>query len=174
MKPACIHQLVIPSRRRSLTGAWIETQRDWKSLEEEYVAPLRGRGLKPYSYPAISACPGVAPLRGRGLKPALTAFPILAPSRSLTGAWIETGGCSRACTLRCVAPLRGRGLKPAELSLFLRPPGRSLTGAWIETRFYPFIQQGISVAPLRGRGLKRTFHRARPFIHGSLPYGGVD
>ena len=76
---------------------------------------------------------GVAPLRGRGLKPKINKPLPTITSRSLTGAWIETG-MPHAC----------------RKSLYRR----SLTGAWIETVAANNCRRLLVVAPLRGRGLK--------------------
>ena len=38
--------MIIPGKRRTLTGAWIETDNRAENLEWVEVAPLRVRGLK--------------------------------------------------------------------------------------------------------------------------------
>ena len=140
--------------------------------------------------------PDVAPLRGRGLKHLIEVADHPNRSRSLTGAWIETGYCITKQRHCCVAPLRGRGLKHADADggfvVVCRSltgawietsscsisgtdgAGRSLTGAWIETTLQYRTWGGCAVAPLRGRGLKPIASVYPLSTTWSLPYGGVD
>ena len=68
--------------RRSLTGAWIETVVRHPPYIGIVVAPLRGRGLKPSYCLCTSILPAVAPLRGRGLK-RVSAWILLVSAMSL-------------------------------------------------------------------------------------------
>ena len=153
--------------RRSLTGAWIETDLPAPASPTTKVAPSRERGSKPASSPACTSCPRVAPSRERGSK----------PTRPASGLprWL-------------VAPSRERGSKPSTTALneygWLSLPhgsvdrnrswadleraaeSRSLTGAWIETRAWRPDPMVTGVAPSRERGSKR---RRSARQGGSLP-----
>ena len=76
-------------KRRTLTGAWIETGDISIMLYDESVAPSRVRGLK--------LQPNARTRRKSG--------------RTLTGAWIETYLCYLIKLKNVVAPSRVRGLK---------------------------------------------------------------
>ncbi|KXT48095.1 hypothetical protein HMPREF3038_02708 [Akkermansia sp. KLE1797] len=98
------------------------------------------------------------------------------PSRTLTGAWIETARLccypvptgvapSRVRGLKpplpgivrprsAVAPSRVRGLKPSAILPSGLPIRRTLTGAWIETNMARCPGCPRPVAPSRVRGLK--------------------
>ena len=80
-------------RRRTLTGAWIETPIVKKARHLEAVAPSRVRGLKPRKNKKTLISRGVAPSRVRGLKRLLA---------------------SQFSALMRVAPSRVRGLKHAQ------------------------------------------------------------
>ena len=81
-------------KRRSFTGAWIETRRSRCRRQAKGVAPSRGRGSKPAQRPvgrsvAASLLHGAVDRNrypGRPKRPAW--------SRSFTGAWIETANGS--------------------------------------------------------------------------------
>ena len=60
------------------------------------------------------------------------------PSRTLTSAWIETGGHVLKNQLIVVALSRVRGLKPLTAPKDGAASRRTLTSAWIET-IYPFM-----------------------------------
>ena len=165
----------VATRRRALTGAWIETCRAQSSRERHRVAPLRARGLKRQ-----------LGRRDRGY----------VDGRALTGAWIETSCMAVNWRLPDVAPLRARGLKQRGTTDWYRHGGRALTGAWIETNSATFASSSAcrraltgawietrakhrgqawnAVAPLRARGLKRRRHARESNGVLSRPYGRVD
>ena len=139
---------------RSLTGAWIETDRRRRPRLIFTVAPSRERGLK-HDVPGRDVFRRqVAPSRERGLKPF---------------------GDLRAHELDAVAPSRERGLKPTGVFADVREGrGRSLTGAWIETITQTRRGGSRSVAPSRERGLKRPGGAPNRTAAMSLPHGSVD
>ncbi len=185
------------SRRRSLTGAWIETCRwpsrkpDARSLPHGGVdrngSNLTASGGNPGSLPhggvdrnrdARGDDPrraGVAPSRGRGSKHRADG-PLSDAEESL-----PHGGVDRN--------------RPRRRSSSM-PRRRSLTGAWIETRspapsprrrrVAPSRGRGskplrdgrarhlVEVAPSRGRGSKQRHPPAQCLQPQSLPHGGVD
>ena len=85
------------TRCRSLTGAWIETAREWKNAASEAAAPSRERGSKPRA--ACRHRPRAAPLPHGSVdrNRAVTMRLVSGSSRSLTGAWIETGRKGMPC-----------------------------------------------------------------------------
>ena len=140
--------------RRSLTGAWIETNIAAGSGFPTPVAPSRERGLKPAYQTDKNKAIYVAPSRERGLKQqkqreAAEAARV-APSRE-RGLKRPLREDNRAVDK--VAPSRERGLKqPMRFRWSCRVPSRSLTGAWIET----------------------PISRTRAPATMSLPHGSVD
>src|SRR5208282_4250826 len=120
--------------RRPFAGAWIETISDRPQRRRAWVAPSRGRGLKPsrtipsdgergcrpfagawietlYKVCRDRTMSRVAPSRGRGLKRAVV---VIRPSHPY------------------VAPSRGRGLKLHQVVCLITTPSRPFAGAWIE------------------------------------------
>ena len=84
-------------RRRTFTGAWIETLVVSPFALSNYVAPSRVRGLKQVEWDVVNRS---------------------GSSRTFTGAWIETTGIVAIPVPGVVAPSRVRGLKPQYLSAF--------------------------------------------------------
>ena len=125
-----------PCLSRPFAGAWIETAHKAEAAPWSSSRPFAGAWIETFTTMTSLTLTWVAPSRGRGLKPSLPwscSFG-LGKGRPFAGAWIETRGPCRCCHREDVAPSRGRGLKLHAQGTAQARGCRPFAGAWIETQ----------------------------------------